>query len=180
MIIFFGPVGAGKSVQGQFLGLRQGWQWISTGHLFRASKDPEVQAILASGALMSSKKTQDLLAEVLETTRSEEVILDGFPRKIEQAEWLVDHQADYDYTLDLAIVIDVSKEEIRKRLALRGRPEDDPSIVEKRLHIYHTEVDPILDYLASHGMPIIHIDGGKKVGEIHDAIMDELTARQLG
>jgi adenylate kinase len=34
MIVFFGPVGAGKSVQGTMLGERFGWEWISTGNIF--------------------------------------------------------------------------------------------------------------------------------------------------
>jgi adenylate kinase len=38
MIIFFGPAGAGKSVQGQILAARHGWRWLSTGQLLR-SKD---------------------------------------------------------------------------------------------------------------------------------------------
>lgn len=180
MILFFGPAGAGKSVQGQLLAEAEGWQWISTGKLFRESQDPKIQAILAEGSLVSSEITQDLLAGVLDTTRNQQVILDGFPRKIEQAEWLVGQQANYDYTIDLVVVIDVSKEEILKRLAIRGRAEDDPSIIEKRLQIYHDEVDPILDYLSTQGVSIVHINGVGEIDEVHNHIMDEITSHHLG
>ena len=39
MIIFFGPAGSGKSVQGQLLSARHGWRWLSAGQLLRDSKD---------------------------------------------------------------------------------------------------------------------------------------------
>jgi len=180
MILFFGPAGAGKRVQGQMLAEEKGWQWISTGKLFRESQDPAIQAILAAGSLVSSEVTQELLASALDATRGQQIILDGFPRKIEQAEWLVAQQAKFDYAIDLVVVIDVSKEEILKRLAIRGRAEDDPSIIEKRLQIYHDEVDPILDYLSTQGVSIVHINGVGEIDEVHNHIMDEITSHHLG
>jgi adenylate kinase len=180
MILFFGPAGAGKSVQGQLLASAKGWQWISTGNLFRESQDPKIQAILAGGSLVSSEITQDLLAGVLDTTRNQQVILDGFPRKIEQVEWLVDHQTDYDYTIDLVVVMKVSKQEILNRLATRGRAEDDPAIIEKRLQIYHDEVDPILAYLVLQEVPVVHVDGVGEIDDVHNHIMDEIHSRHLG
>ena len=179
MILFFGPAGAGKSVQGQMLADSEGWPWVSTGKLFRESQDLEVQRIIAQGILISSEKTQDVLAEALEKTRNKQIILDGFPRKIEQAEWLVSHQKDYDYTIDLVIVVDVTKEEIMTRLALRGRADDDPAIIEGRLKIYHQEVDPILDYLTKQGVPVVHVDGIGKVDDIHEQIVREVAAAKL-
>lgn len=180
MILFFGPAGAGKSVQGQMLAEAKGWQWISTGKLFRESQDPKIQAILAEGSLVSSEVTQDLLAGVLDKTRGQQIILDGFPRKIEQVEWLVTQQPNYDYTIDLAVVMEVSKEEVLKRLAIRGRAEDDPTIIEKRLQIYHDEVDPILEYLSAQGVSVIHVNGVGEIEGVHNHIMDEITSHQLG
>ena len=179
MILFFGPAGAGKSVQGQMLAEKEGWPWISTGKLFRESQDPEIQRIIAQGILISSEITQNLLAETLKETRKQQIILDGFPRKIEQAEWLCNHQKDYDYTIDLVIVVDVTKEEILKRLALRGRVDDDPSIIESRLNIYHQEVDPILDYLTKQGVPVVHVDGIGQVDDIHELVVKEVATAKL-
>ncbi len=42
MILFFGPAGAGKSVQGQMIAARHGWRWISTGQLLREPHDLEI------------------------------------------------------------------------------------------------------------------------------------------
>lgn len=171
MILFFGPAGAGKSVQGQLLAEEKDWQWISTGKLFRESTDSEIQRILASGQLVSSEQTQQLLATQLETTRKKQIILDGFPRKLEQVEWLVDKQTDYEYNIDLAIIIDISKEEILERLEIRGRAEDDPEVIEKRLKIYYQEIDPLVGYLAERNVPIAHVNGIGDINQIHQNIM---------
>lgn len=180
MIVFFGPVGAGKSVQGQMLAARFDWRWISTGNIFRASQDPEVQATIASGRLISSEQTYQVLGEALNDVRRQQIILDGFPRKKEQAEWLLSHTSEYDFSVDLVIVIDVAKDEILKRLASRGRADDDASVIEDRLAIYHSEVDPILQYLSDNAVPVVHVDGVGSVDEIHERIMHEITSHQLG
>jgi len=179
MIVFFGPVGAGKSVQGQMLGDKFGWQWISTGNIFRASTDPDVQATIAAGMLISSEQTYQVLGEALEKVRHEQIILDGFPRKKEQAEWLIANQTKFDFTVDLVIVIDVAKEEIIKRLTARGRVDDDAAIIEDRLKIYHNEVDPILQYLSDKNIPVVHVQGEGDIETIHEAIMKQVAAYKL-
>ncbi|TAL14913.1 oxidoreductase [Patescibacteria group bacterium] len=179
MIVFFGPVGAGKSVQGQMLAERFGWQWISTGNIFRASSDPDVQATLAAGKLISSEQTYQVLGEALEAVRHKQIILDGFPRKKEQAEWLIANQAIFDFTVDLVIVIDVTKEEIIKRLTARGRVDDDAAVIEGRLKIYHDEVDPILQYLSENKVPVVHVEGEGDMATIHEDIMKQVTAHKL-
>jgi len=51
MIIFLGPAGSGKSVQGQLLAEKYNWQWLSVGQLLRASSDEKVQKIMQKGKL---------------------------------------------------------------------------------------------------------------------------------
>ena len=63
MILFFGPPGSGKSVQGQLLVERNGWEWISTGDLFRNSKDPEVLERMTSGELIDDHLTNKVLGD---------------------------------------------------------------------------------------------------------------------
>lgn len=179
MIVFFGPVGAGKSVQGTMLGERFDWQWISTGNIFRQSTDPAIQAILASGQLISSEQTYQVLGEALEHVRHQQTILDGFPRKKEQAVWLLANQTAYDFHVDLVVVIDVDKDEILKRLSGRGRAEDTAEVIEDRLKIYHEAVDPILEYLETNGVAIAHVDGLGTVEEIHERVMAHIKAHKL-
>ena len=48
MIVFFGPAGAGKSVQGNLLAARNDWRWLGAGQLLRDSKDPELLARMST------------------------------------------------------------------------------------------------------------------------------------
>ena len=176
MILFFGPIGAGKSMQGQMLGMHYGWPWVSTGKMFRETDDPEIQATIKSGSLVSDEQTYRLVEGVLSKQGADQLILDGFPRTLPQVEWLVAHQKDFGYSIDVAIVLDVTTEEILARTAARGRHDDSPETVEKRLAIYHAEVDPILAYLADNNVPIVRVNGIGKVGAIHDAVTDGISS----
>lgn len=62
MVVFFGPAGAGKSVQGQILAARHGWRWLSSGQLLRDSRDPEIVEIMRSGALVGNKQINEVVS----------------------------------------------------------------------------------------------------------------------
>ena len=75
----------------------------------------------------------------------------------------------------MAIVMDVAKEELLKRIEARGRSDDTPEAVDARLKIYHAEVDPILTFLGEQSIPVVHIDGIGDITDIHERVMDAVT-----
>ena len=96
MILLFGPTGAGKSMQGQMLAVRQGWKWLSTGEMLRQSTDEELIATLKSGELVSDELTYQVFEEAVQDARDKQygnIIIDGFPRTKEQAAWLDEYMA---------------------------------------------------------------------------------------
>lgn len=180
MIVFFGPAGAGKSVQGQILAARHGWRWLSSGQLLRDSRDPEIVEQMRSGQLVSSEQTNEIIADALERAKDiDKVILDGYPRKLEQAQWLVQTQPRHERSIGLAVVLEVPRPELEKRLHVRGRIDDTKEVIEDRLSIYRQEIYPILTYLTEQNVRIAHIDGTGSVGEIHDRIQAELESLGL-
>lgn len=180
MIIFFGPAGAGKSVQGQILAARQGWRWLSAGQLLRDSRDVELLNLMQTGALVPGEKMNEIMGDALHRAKDiDRVIMDGFPRQLPQAEWLVNAQAEHARAIDLVIVLEVPKSELLKRLGVRGRVDDTPEAIDERLRIYRTEMYPILSYFTEQGINIVHIDGTGTVGQVHDRIMEELEACKL-
>ena len=180
MIIFFGPAGAGKSVQGQILAARHGWRWLSSGQLLRDSRDSEIVEQMRKGALVSTEQINEVIADALERAKEiEKVILDGYPRKLEQAKWLVETQPRHERSINLAIVLEVPRAELEKRLKVRGRVDDTAEVIEERLNIYRQEIYPILTYLTEEKVKIAHIDGTGTVGEVHDRIEAELEALKL-
>ena len=103
MIIFFGPAGAGKSVQGQLLAARYGWRWLSAGQLLRDTRDPEVMQCLQEGRLVPVETISRVMNRALESAGDiDRVILDGFPRELAQAEWLLGSRDQHDRTIDTA------------------------------------------------------------------------------
>jgi adenylate kinase len=180
MILFFGSAGSGKSVQGQLLSAHQGWRWLSAGQLLRDTRDVEVLQAQQVGKLVSFEKVNQIIGEALNRAIDiNDLVLDGFPRSPEQARWLVESQPLHGRSIGLVIVLDVPKEDLLKRLRLRGRVDDTPESIDERLSIYHQEVHPILEYLTGQGVKIMHIDGTGTVAQVHNRITEDLKACNL-
>ncbi|MCA9348345.1 nucleoside monophosphate kinase [Candidatus Saccharibacteria bacterium] len=177
MVLFFGPAGAGKSVQGQILAARHGWRWLSSGQLLRDSRDPEIMEQMRLGALVSTEQTNSVISDALDRAKDiDTVILDGYPRKLDQVKWLDTVTADYGRSIKVAIVLEVPRSELESRLRVRGRVDDTMEVIENRLMVYRKEIYPILTYLTEANIRIAHIDGTGTVGAVHDRIEMELGA----
>lgn len=125
IIVLIGAPGAGKGTQARLLQERLGIPQISTGDMFREMKTldtplaREVQAIMASGKYVSDELTFELVKD--RTSRSDSqngYILDGYPRTAVQAEQLEELAAEQNKEIQ-AIEVDVSREELMKRLTGR-------------------------------------------------------------
>ena len=179
MVIFFGPAGAGKSVQCNLLAASNDWRWLGAGQLLRDSRDPELLAEMSTGKLVNPEIVNKVMGEALDRAddRVQKVILDGFPRQLEQAKWLVEHSANHgNRKIDLVIVLEVPRSEVLRRLEIRGRLDDQPEVIDERLKIYRQEMYPVLNFLNEQGVAIAHIDGTGTVGQVHDRVMEEITA----
>ncbi|HEY8886826.1 MAG TPA: nucleoside monophosphate kinase [Candidatus Microsaccharimonas sp.] len=180
MIVFFGPAGAGKSVQGQILAARMGWRWLSAGQLLRDTKDVELLHTMQQGKMVPHEAITKIMGEAISHAADiNQLILDGFPRLLQQAQWLIDSQPEHGRSVALVVVLEVPREELLKRLAIRGRADDTPEAIDERLKIYRQEMYPILNYLTEQNVPIVHIEGTGTVGQVHDRVVAELTSREL-
>lgn len=180
MIVFFGPAGAGKSVQGQILAARMGWRWLSAGQILRDTHDSEIIEIMRAGKLLPHEQITQIMGDAISKAGDiDRVILDGFPREFPQAEWLVDSKTHHGRDIGLVVVLEVPREELLRRLAIRGRVDDTPEAIDRRLAIHRQEMYPILRLFSDRHIPVVHIDGVGGVGEIHDRIYAELQSRGL-
>jgi len=171
MILFFGPPGSGKSVQGQLLVDRNGWQWLSTGDLFRNSKDSELLKRLATGELIDDELTNKVLDAAIQDVKSDApIVLDGYPRNLDQVKWLVDYLPAHGRKIECVIIFDVPREELVSRLSGRGRAEDSPEVISRRLDIYQEKTKPVVDYYRESGVPVMTVDGTGAIPEVHERI----------
>ncbi|NTU98917.1 nucleoside monophosphate kinase [Candidatus Falkowbacteria bacterium] len=126
-IIFYGPPGSGKGTQVKLLAQRLQLPAISTGDLLRSEiKDQtelgkRVEAILASGGLVSDEIVQELIIKQLEGERTAKgAIFDGFPRRLSQQEFLLEQLGRVGGEAKIIpILIDVDDEEVVKRISGR-------------------------------------------------------------
>lgn len=176
MILFFGVQGSGKSAQGQLLTERQGWTWLSTGQLFRETDDAEIKKMLAAGRLVSDEMTERMLGRALSQVQdTSKLVLDGFPRTVSQAEWLLDHaDGSGKFSLDGVFNLVASKEVAHERLLKRGRDDDTEASIAERLELYRRLTLPILDYLKKENIKIVDINADPPIEAVHKQIVAEL------
>jgi Adenylate kinase (EC 2.7.4.3) len=125
IVIFLGPPGAGKGTQSQLLKERNGFIQISTGDLLReAVKNQTELGKLAKQYMDEGKLVPDdliisLIKEKLQEYADKNIIFDGFPRTIPQAESLDNLLSHLNKNLDAVILFKIEDEEVVKRLTGR-------------------------------------------------------------
>jgi adenylate kinase len=180
MILFFGAAGSGKSTQAQMMADEGNWSWISMGQLLRDTTDPEVHEFQQKGELVPTEKVNKVLAQALnKEAPAETLIIDGYPRQLDQAEWLIENCKKLNIKIEMAVSFDVGVEELLKRMKLRGRIDDTLDSINKRLSIYSKEIDSIMGLLSKNGVKIVHIDGVGFVDDIHERVLVEFENRKL-
>jgi len=172
--LIIGPQGAGKGTQAALLASRIGIPHISTGDIFRSHLNgatalgQEIQAYLNAGELVPNDLTQRIVADRIdEPDTGAGYLLDGFPRTIEQAQWLDSTLARQDRSLDVVLLLTADDEVLIERLAARGRADDTPDAIGRRLAIYHQETAPLRTHYQR---LVIEIDGVGSVEEVHSRV----------
>jgi adenylate kinase len=125
-VVMLGPPGAGKGTQAALLAERLGTPHVATGDLFRAALKNETELGLTAksymerGELVPDEVTIAMVRERLEESDCDGgVLLDGFPRTIEQAEALKALLVEQGKTVDKALFIDADEDELVRRLSSR-------------------------------------------------------------
>lgn len=180
MLLIFGAPGSGKSMQGQFLAARMSWRWLSAGQLLRDQKNPELLIAMQKGDMVDDSLINEIIAKSINTAGDiDKLILDGYPRTVDQAEFLLSLSDEIKRSVKAVIVLDVDKDEIMKRLSLRGRPDDNLESVGHRFEKYEANINPVLGYFETRGVGVLRINGQGTVGEVHDRLIQELKQRNL-
>ncbi|MDB4939995.1 MAG: adenylate kinase [Candidatus Doudnabacteria bacterium] len=208
-LIFIGPQASGKGTQAKLLAQKINGLYIGTGSMFRkiAKEDTEfgryIKEVLDSGALVSDKDVEEMLRENLDSTSDEQrVIFDGVPRRLSQAEFLVNYMKSLGKDDIATFYIKLSREEAISRMSARRvcvacdaahkiadpenikdcikcggklvqRADDMPEAIQKRLDIYYHDTLPVLDYLKEHSN-FYEIDGTKSIEDVQNEINQTL------
>ncbi|MEM1128682.1 MAG: adenylate kinase [Bacteroidota bacterium] len=205
-IALFGPPGAGKGTQAQRIVEHYGVTHISTGNLLRSAVKNdtalgrEAKPYMVSGQLVPSDLVRRLAEEAIEQLGFDRFVLDGYPRTLEQAQWLSDFLAQHDAPLEAVLSIDVTDDEVVRRLSRRRihretnetyhldfnppppdvpesdliqRKDDQPETIRKRLTVYTEETQPVQAYYEEQGAAV-DIAGTGSVDEVFERVQAAL------
>ncbi len=189
-IVFYGPEGSGKGTQAKLLSKKLNLPLITFGDLVReaAKKDSGLIGKAARKALLEGKYMPNSEAFVLWKNRLKKDdakkgwIIDGFPRNIGQAKFLITKIKKYGYQLDWVIYLSISEEETLKRLSKRKRTlfpgskiiHDDPQRVRGRLAEYKKNEKELIDYFKKMDV-LLSINGEDSITNLHKNICKKLN-----
>ncbi len=188
-LVVYGPEGSGKGTQAKLLGESLELPVYTTGDLVReaASNDKgeigiRAQKVLLEGKYLPDEDVCSLLRSKLEGCDAiKGFVLDGFPRTLGQAHFLMEVLAKNDLKLDKLVYLKLSTVESVNRLLKRKRKvfgssnilHDDPKRVKQRLSIYHKEEKDILQFFKSKDL-LLEIDGNQPIEKVFTDILKGL------
>ncbi len=179
-----GAPGSGKGTQTQLLAAKLGYEYFSTGVLSREYAKQEtdfgrrVKSIIDQGNILPIDIILEIFTKKFESLADAPgVILDGYPRTIEQAELLESLMNKYGIKNIFVLFLDVDKTKLMARLSVRksstDRADDDPAVVERRFDEYVNKTAPVKEYYESKGM-LVHINGDQGIEDVHKEILSKL------
>ena len=161
-IIMLGGPGSGKSTYTEYLIKHFDITHIYPGGMLRKEVEKnsqigqQVKDIISKGQFVPNQIVLDLISKKVEES-PKGYVLDGWPRYMQQVEDMQKAEIGYDY----AVFLDVSKEEVMRRLLARGRADDTEEIINDRIELYKKETGPVIEYFRGKpGFIEVKAEGG--------------------
>lgn len=195
VIILLGGPASGKGTQAKVLAKRIGYNYFGTGDLLRSEVEKGTDlgktmgALMDKGELVPDDLTDPLVKARLEELKGLGIVLDGYPRNLEQAATLQEVFPEEDF---LVLNIKVSADSLLKRMSSRRicdkcgkiitakndekicdacggnfiqRTDDSPEVLNKRIKTYEVRTEPIIAYYREKDL-VIDIDGEPPIEEV--------------
>jgi adenylate kinase len=164
-----GMPGSGKGTQGKILADRHGFHLISMGELVRLYVTGERRKQMLAGTLLDDTEIIAIIDKVLLSIKDDEnCILDGFPRTIPQAEWLLEQVKQGRFTLTKVFQLVASREAVVNRLSHRGRMDDDQNVITERLKEYDRLTQPLINWFDKNDVAVIDVNAEREVEAVND------------
>ncbi|MBI5357877.1 nucleoside monophosphate kinase [Candidatus Saccharibacteria bacterium] len=175
MYILMGLAGSGKGTQGKLLSEKLGYEYLSTGDYLRTYLTEKRKEEMLKGKLLDDQEMIGIIESFITSLADKtKCILDGFPRTIAQAAWLLKESQKGDFTIEGLIYLDVPEAELMKRLLLRARPDDTEESINERFRSYKESTQPVIDLYRSNSIPVIKIAGNNSIEQVQDDIIKNL------
>lgn len=202
-ILILGAPGAGKGTQSRRLAEEFDVEHVTTGDILRANKDMETdhgtpREYMDAGELVPDEVVNAIVEKAL--GEADGYVLDGYPRTLEQAEFLADI-TDLDVALYLKVDEDVLVERLTGRricpecgatyhvdfnppeeegvcdecgASLVQREDDSEETVRERIRVYHENTEPVVEFYREQG-DLIEVDGEQTPDEVWDDVRETVA-----
>ena len=185
-IILFGPPGAGKGTQAEFLCKKYNLFHISTGEILRNEVEKNsilgksVRETIESGLLVTDEVILEILRIAMDKDQEENLsgyLFDGFPRNVNQANLLSNLLNSLNIKIHCILLIEVDESILLDRVLSRkkseGRSDDSKEILASRIQVYKKETKPLIDHYLPNYI-IKKIDGSGEISEVNQRINSAL------
>ena len=210
-LIIFGPPGAGKGTQAAILKTEKSLYHLSTGDIFRAAMKAgtpvgdKARSYVKQGQLVPDEVVWGIALDALERIGYDAFILDGYPRTVQQAQWLDEQLLKETGQRPVVISLIVDDEILVRRLSRRRinkisgqsyhldfnpppedirkeniiqRADDRPEAIRHRLQVYHNQTAPVEAHYEALG--ILHrVDGVGTIEEVSRRIDTAIETAQV-
>jgi adenylate kinase len=144
----------------------------------------KVKAIMDTGELVPDEVTIAMIEDRLTQPDAQKgFVLDGFPRNLAQADALDAMLSAIGRGLDAILFFNVpdavGMERALKRAAVEGRSDDTPDVIAKRLEVYHSETEPIVEHYRATGK-LVPLHADRSVAEVWNQISESLQQANVG
>ena len=183
-IALFGPPGAGKGTQSEYLIKKYNLAYISTGEILRnelksgSELGVKARTVIEKGELVSDEIIVQIIEKfIIEHKDAKGFLFDGFPRTYLQAYILEGLLIKLHSSLFALLNININDKEATNRLILRGknsgRADDNKDVIKNRLIAYHEKTVPVLEFYKEKGN-LVNIDGMGSIPEIQKRISNSI------
>ncbi|MCF0210787.1 MAG: adenylate kinase [Bacteroidales bacterium] len=155
-IILFGAPGAGKGTQSNIIREKYNFAYISTGEILRAeikngtALGKQAEEVINKGQLVSDEIIVGMITSFIEKNNDKDLLLDGFPRTVAQAEALDKILEKMNRgearVIELEVPKSVLMQRLLKRAEIEGRKDDNEETINERFNQYDAKTAKVAEY----------------------------------
>lgn len=175
IIFVLGGPGSGKGTQCERLVRDYHYYHISVGDVLRdevksgSEEGKKLDELMKEAKLVSDELVVGLLKKKINTAKAQKYLIDGFPRNISQAKLLERELKEMDLILNLHVDEHILVERLLERSKTSGRADDNKETIVKRIHTFHNETEPVIEYYKKFGK-IKHIDSARSIDDVYASV----------